>query len=209
MIYERYCNRLSLGSVFIVSGDTVKTLTPAPCLPSAMSCVLMSGSGQAQPIRAGGWWVLTNERRALLIPGVVVASSTLEMGHTERWLLLVMCCVLCCCWPRPGHRCCCRLMVLSVPSDPPSCQHHHSDHRVTHPNIVTWHEPLWRTWHVSRDTHVTRDTCQSCGRGEARTTHPDLTDPVWWAHRFLFISLIFDVLCVKSSTLVLKPRMAD
>ena len=48
----------------------------------------MSGSGQAQPIRGGGWWPLTNERRALLIPGVVVASSTLEMGHTG-WLAVV------------------------------------------------------------------------------------------------------------------------
>ena len=105
MINERYCNLcLSLGSVFIVSGDTVKTLTPAPCLPSAMSCVLMSGSGRPQPIRAGGGWVLTNDGRALLIPGVVVASSTLEMGHTERWLLLVMCSVLCCCWPRVAAR---------------------------------------------------------------------------------------------------------
>ena len=160
-----------------------------------MSCVLMSGSGQSQPIRSQGWWPVTNERPPLLIPGVVVASSTLEMGHTER-----CCCaaVVRCCWLRRGPA---TAAVGAVVSALWSSQMSTSSSSHQWPSLVTC-DTCDVTWasvtHMSRASWQTRDTWQSCGPGEVRTTHPDLTDPVWWAMRD-FSLFILDNKCINTS----------
>ena len=101
---------------------------------------------------------------------------------THRALL---CCCYCCAVElllaraRPGHRCCCSWWCCQCPvilSDvnitPVTTARDRYNCDVTWASVTSWHP---------------RDTWQSCGRGEARTAHPDLTDPVWWAGRFLFI----------------------